>query len=155
MTQSVDLHAAPADSSGYPTIELNPAMGPPGGPEPTRSTARRALAHEALTLFFSGLIHVACWVGSTMDSNCTATYHIGAGLQLAALTGLLAAMLATPASFLRMRVYLLLPVKLAMYLPPSSRGLVGVPQVLQREASPGVRGTMADAYRLFVGERGG
>ena len=152
MAQREDRHATVAGSSsdpGEPQLTLHPL------PEPSPSAAaRRVLALETLTVSFIALIHAACWIVAMLDVTSSAIYHIGAGLQLVALTSLLAAMLVTPATFLRARVLLLLAVKLALYLPSSSRGLAGVPQVLRHAASPGVRGTMVDASRLFVGEHG-
>ena len=72
--------------------------------------------------------------------------------QLALHLAVLCPSLVNPSAYARHRTLLLFSHRMLVYLPPSSRGMDGLPGALQRTATPGRWGLLSDWAKLLMGE---
>ena len=79
-------------------------------------------------------------------------YHLDMGTQAAISVATLAWAAICPRGYVEWRTWILMAARLAVYLPKSSRKLVGTPIALQRPADPRALGVLADGWRLMLGE---
>ena len=94
---------------------------------------------------------VAIWCRN-LRADPPLRYHLDMGTQAALILAVLAWGAISPRGYMKWRTWILMVARLAIYLPQSSRELVGTPIALQRPADPRPLGVLADGWRLMLGE---
>ena len=94
---------------------------------------------------------VTLWCHSLFH-GAPAAFHFSQAALSASMLASVAFMARWPGIYLRRRNAFVFAARLATYTLPNSRTLSGAAQVLQRAASPGVRGFLTDGVRMLMGE---
>ena len=99
-------------------------------------------------------VQAVVWVRRVTSSHTTpATFYYGMAAQLCLGLAALSLMQLRPVTYLRHRHSLVFCAACICHVPPNSRSLGGMAMALQRPASPGTLGALADAAQLLVGTR--
>lgn len=104
----------------------------------------------ALALFTLG--HLVFWSQGTWAGG-TLIYHAWMFIQFLGMSAFVALVFWSGPAWDTRRTAWIFCARAALFIPPNSRRLVGAPTILQRAASPGARGAVADFLRVTQGTR--